>query len=96
MPKLLFVGIVERTCRATVIREIPGITDCFQVKDDSKKGQEPEIKVSHPQMFFYCAPCLTLVSLSPLLDYSSEHSLLRMGLISAECGSLRQDQGKVF
>lgn len=45
MPKLLFVGIVERTCRATVIREIPGITECFQVKDDSKKGQEPEIKV---------------------------------------------------
>ncbi|RDB19957.1 DNA-directed RNA polymerase I subunit rpa1 [Hypsizygus marmoreus] len=46
MPKLLFVGIVERTCRATVIREIPGITECFQVKDDSKKGQEPEIKLT--------------------------------------------------
>ncbi|KAF5364049.1 hypothetical protein D9756_000358 [Leucocoprinus leucothites] len=46
MPKLLFVGIVEKTCRATVIREIPGITDCFQVKDDSKKGQEPEIKLT--------------------------------------------------
>ncbi|KAF9006540.1 RNA polymerase I largest subunit [Cyathus striatus] len=46
MPKLLFVGIVERTCRATIIREIPGITECFQVKDDSKKGQEPEIKLT--------------------------------------------------
>lgn len=45
MPKLLFVGIVERTCSATIIREIPGITECFQVKDDSKKGGEPEIKV---------------------------------------------------
>ncbi|TFK43688.1 hypothetical protein BDQ12DRAFT_702711 [Crucibulum laeve] len=46
MPKLLFVGIVERTCRSTVVREIPGITDCFQVKDDSKKGGEPEIKLT--------------------------------------------------
>ncbi|KAF9478153.1 beta and beta-prime subunits of DNA dependent RNA-polymerase [Pholiota conissans] len=33
MPKLLFVGIVERACRGTVIREIPGISECFQVKD---------------------------------------------------------------
>ncbi|KAF5387629.1 hypothetical protein D9615_000576 [Tricholomella constricta] len=46
MPKLLFVGIVERTCRATIIREIPGITECFQVKDDSKEGQEPETKLT--------------------------------------------------
>lgn len=44
-PKLLFVGIVERACRATVIREIPGISECFQSKDDSQKGTEPEIKV---------------------------------------------------
>ncbi|KAF9464350.1 hypothetical protein BDZ94DRAFT_1162001 [Collybia nuda] len=41
MPKLLFVGIVERTCSATIIREIPGITECFQAKDDSKKDAEP-------------------------------------------------------
>lgn len=46
MPKLLFVGIVERTCRATIIREIPGITECFKVKDDSKNGQEPEIRLT--------------------------------------------------
>ena len=45
MPKLLFVGIVERACRGTVVREIPAITDCFQTKDDSRKGSEPEIKV---------------------------------------------------
>ncbi|KAJ7129444.1 hypothetical protein C8R44DRAFT_776823 [Mycena epipterygia] len=38
MPKLLLVGILERTCRATIIREIPGITECFQVKEDGKKG----------------------------------------------------------
>ncbi|KAL4076163.1 hypothetical protein J3A83DRAFT_4357265 [Scleroderma citrinum] len=30
-PKLLLVGIVERACRKTVIREIPGITECFSV-----------------------------------------------------------------
>lgn len=45
MPKLLFVGIVERTCRAAVIREISGITDCFQTKEDNKQGGEPLIKV---------------------------------------------------
>ncbi|KAJ8584792.1 beta and beta-prime subunits of DNA dependent RNA-polymerase [Rhizopogon salebrosus TDB-379] len=28
-PKILLVGIVERTCQKTIIREIPGITDCF-------------------------------------------------------------------
>ncbi|TRM68131.1 hypothetical protein BD626DRAFT_555014 [Schizophyllum amplum] len=46
MPKLLFVGIVERTCKATVVREIKGITDCFSVKDDSKSKTDPEIKLT--------------------------------------------------
>ncbi|KAF9534749.1 hypothetical protein CPB83DRAFT_802942 [Crepidotus variabilis] len=46
MPKLLFVGIVERVCRATVIREIPGISDCFQVKEDNKKGEDPQIRLT--------------------------------------------------
>lgn len=44
MPKLLFVGIMERTCRTTVIREISGISDCFQTRDE-KDGDEPMIKV---------------------------------------------------
>ncbi|KAG9317500.1 hypothetical protein JVU11DRAFT_1704 [Chiua virens] len=35
-PKLLLVGIVERACRKTVIREIPGITECFRLA--SEKG----------------------------------------------------------
>ncbi|KAH9077239.1 beta and beta-prime subunits of DNA dependent RNA-polymerase [Lactarius deliciosus] len=37
-PKLLLVGIVERTCTKTVVREIPGIADCFRVKEASKDG----------------------------------------------------------
>ncbi|KIJ70148.1 hypothetical protein HYDPIDRAFT_78326 [Hydnomerulius pinastri MD-312] len=36
-PKLLLVGIVERACRKTIIREIPGITDCFKLADDKKE-----------------------------------------------------------
>lgn len=44
MPKLLLVGIIEKTCTKTVIREIPGITDCFKSKDD--KGGEVSYKVS--------------------------------------------------
>ena len=51
IPKLLFVGIVERACRATVVREIPGISECFQTKDESQKGAEPEI------MVHYCYSC---------------------------------------
>ncbi len=43
MPKLLLVGIVEKTCLKTVIREIPGITDCFKSKDD--KGGETVYRV---------------------------------------------------
>lgn len=35
MPKLLLVGIVEKTCTKTVIREIPGITDCFKNKEEN-------------------------------------------------------------
>ncbi|KAJ3741485.1 RNA polymerase I largest subunit [Lentinula detonsa] len=46
MPKLLFVGIIERTCRSTVIREIPGITDCFQIKEEGKKGEDPAVKLT--------------------------------------------------
>jgi hypothetical protein len=37
------VDIVERTCRKTVVREIPGIIDCFRVKEANKDGS---IKVS--------------------------------------------------
>jgi len=39
VPKLLLVGIVEKTCVKTVVREIPGITDCFKSKEDDKNGQ---------------------------------------------------------
>lgn len=38
MPKLLLVGIVEKTCMKTVVREIPGITDCFKNKEE-KSGE---------------------------------------------------------
>ncbi|KAJ3763204.1 RNA polymerase I largest subunit [Lentinula raphanica] len=46
MPKLLFVGIIERTCRSTIVREIPGITDCFQIKEEGKKGEDPVVKLT--------------------------------------------------
>ncbi|KAF5321315.1 hypothetical protein D9619_000650 [Psilocybe cf. subviscida] len=46
MPKLLFVGIVERACRGTIIREIPGISDCFQVKGDNSKEGKSEVKLT--------------------------------------------------
>ena len=39
----MVVDIVERTCRKSVVREIPGIIDCFRVKEVNKDGS---IKVS--------------------------------------------------
>lgn len=38
LPKLMLVDIVERVCLKTVVREIPGIVDCFRVKEASKDG----------------------------------------------------------
>ncbi|KAF9247391.1 hypothetical protein BU15DRAFT_84891 [Melanogaster broomeanus] len=37
-PKLLLVGVVESACCKTIIREIPGIRDCFKLADD-KNGK---------------------------------------------------------
>jgi DNA-directed RNA polymerase I subunit RPA1 len=43
-PKLLLVGVLERACRKTVIREIPGISDCFILKEQPKaKHGDPPI-----------------------------------------------------
>ncbi|CCM05554.1 uncharacterized protein FIBRA_07781 [Fibroporia radiculosa] len=38
MPKLLLVGIVEKACVKTVVREIPGITDCFKGEESGPAG----------------------------------------------------------
>ncbi|TFY55951.1 hypothetical protein EVG20_g9124 [Dentipellis fragilis] len=38
VPKLLLVGIVERTCLKTIVREIPGIVDLFRVREPNKDG----------------------------------------------------------
>ena len=34
--KLLLVGIIERVCQKTIVREIPGIRDCFSSKETIK------------------------------------------------------------
>ncbi|TDL29688.1 beta and beta-prime subunits of DNA dependent RNA-polymerase [Rickenella mellea] len=39
-PKLLLVGIVERVCRKTIVREIPGIVDCFPVLEAAIQGRK--------------------------------------------------------
>lgn len=41
----MLVGLVERTCQKTIIREIPGIKDCFRVKEDSSGKDKGVIKV---------------------------------------------------
>jgi hypothetical protein len=50
MPKLLLVELIERVCRLTIIREIPGITDCFSSKEKVKgvdgKPDREVVKVS--------------------------------------------------
>ncbi|KZT62602.1 beta and beta-prime subunits of DNA dependent RNA-polymerase [Calocera cornea HHB12733] len=36
-PKLLLVGLIERCCSGSVVREIPGLQNCFVVADDRAK-----------------------------------------------------------
>ncbi|KAF8580902.1 beta and beta-prime subunits of DNA dependent RNA-polymerase [Ramaria rubella] len=38
MPKLLLVGVIERTIVKTVVREITNVKDCFLLTEDSKDG----------------------------------------------------------
>jgi hypothetical protein len=49
LPKLMVVDIVERVCIKTVVREIPGIVDCFRVKEASKDGSTKVSALSPPQ-----------------------------------------------
>lgn len=42
VPKLLLVGMVEKVCKKTVIREVEGISDCF-VKE-GKKDKRTEVR----------------------------------------------------
>jgi len=51
----MVVDIVERTCRKTVIREIPGIIDCFRVKEADKDGS---IKVSAMSLLSFERPLI--------------------------------------
>jgi hypothetical protein len=44
----MVVDIVERTCLKTVVREIPGIVDCFRVKEASKDGSTKVSAFSFP------------------------------------------------
>ena len=43
LPKLLLVGIVERACLKTVVREIPGIAECFVNKED----KQPKVRARY-------------------------------------------------
>ncbi len=47
MPKLLLVGIIEKTCLRTVVREIPGITDCFKSKEKGKGEDIYRVRSPH-------------------------------------------------
>ena len=43
------MGIVEKACQKTVIREVPGISDCFASKDEGK-DKKPKVctELPHP------------------------------------------------
>lgn len=46
----MVVDIVERVCIKTVVREIPGIVDCFRVKEASKDGSTKVSALSPPKL----------------------------------------------
>jgi hypothetical protein len=45
----MVVDIVERACVKIVIREIPGIVDCFRIKEASKDGSTKVSAFSPPK-----------------------------------------------
>jgi len=74
VPKLLLVGLVEKTCAKTVVREIPGIVDCFQLAGDDNSGK---IVVGSPDRVF-----------KPLASFHLFfHSSLQMARTSPAFGS---------
>jgi hypothetical protein len=74
MPKLLLVGLVERTCTKTVVREIPGIVDCFQLAGDDNKGKivvrSPDRVFEPPTSFLPLRSSLLMAQTSPAFGNS--------------------------
>ncbi|PBK69851.1 beta and beta-prime subunits of DNA dependent RNA-polymerase [Armillaria solidipes] len=98
MPKLLFIGIVERTCRSTIIRQIPGITDCFQVKSDGKSGDSRVTLTTNGSnfrgMWEFCVPDVEGV-LEDSETYSNDiYAILKTyGVEMARAAILREMSG---
>ncbi len=78
LPKLLLVGLVERVCLKTVVREIPGITDCFMNEEDGK-NKEKIYSVGHHGARHYDESTYAV-------HISSSR---QMGQIFRDCGSTR-------
>ncbi|OCH92152.1 beta and beta-prime subunits of DNA dependent RNA-polymerase [Obba rivulosa] len=98
MPKLLLVGIVEKTCVKTVIREIPGITDCFTSKEDGKNGETIYTLTTNgsniPGLWqFACSDDDSLISESGLYSNDIYAILCTYGVEAARATILREIGG---
>ncbi|PSS35416.1 hypothetical protein PHLCEN_2v1571 [Hermanssonia centrifuga] len=97
MPKLLLVGIVEKTCLKTVIREIPGITDCFKSKDD--KGGETVYRLTTngsniPGLWqFACSDADSLIDEKSIYSNDVYALLITYGVEAARAAILREVGG---
>ncbi|KAI0317937.1 beta and beta-prime subunits of DNA dependent RNA-polymerase [Amylostereum chailletii] len=96
LPKLLLIGIVERTCVKTIVREIPGIADCFRIREENKDGS---IKITtngsnfHGMWAFACSQELDMIEVDGI--YSNDiYAILRTyGVEMARAAIVREMSG---
>ncbi|KAJ7682575.1 hypothetical protein DFH06DRAFT_1161561 [Mycena polygramma] len=97
MPKLLLVGILERTCRATIIREIPGITECFQVREKGKTEVKLTTNGSNFQGLwqFSCSSDESILEEEDI--YSNDiYAILKTYGVEMARAAILQEMGSVF
>ncbi|EJU02622.1 subunit of DNA dependent RNA-polymerase [Dacryopinax primogenitus] len=87
-PKLLLVGLIERCCANSVVREIPGLQNCFVVAADATKRNiqtiagEAETKVDLSQIQLMTNGC-NFPALWQILDDSVDPDLIYSNDINA-------------
>ncbi|KAH9939980.1 beta and beta-prime subunits of DNA dependent RNA-polymerase [Amylocystis lapponica] len=100
MPKLLLVGIVEKTCLKTIVREIPGITDCFKSQEDGKNGDTVYTLTTNGSNIsglwqFACSDADTMIDENGI--YSNDiHAILCAYGVEAARATILREIGGVF
>ncbi|KAI6047491.1 hypothetical protein EDC04DRAFT_2876497 [Pisolithus marmoratus] len=96
-PKLLLVGIVEHTCRKTVIREIPGIANCFSTVTTNNGTERTRLTTNGSNLRgiwrFASGPDDSIISLDTVYSNDIYSILQTYGVEMARAAILREIAG---